>query len=197
MPVTYQKRHRESFLIKISNTGNIQQYPATVWIESWGMQYCGSRRFIPDPVFFIPDPGSGSASKNLSILTPKNCFYGIGNMIQKVHTESGSWFFTHPGSRGQKGTGSRIRTGWMEETYLLPEVTKLNPCVSMVISEEFTSTVLLNGGASPSARGDKAEALGLNGDTGALDVLLHVPVDKRRFPRRMVPWRGQLLWHYR
>ncbi len=43
----------------------------------------------------------------------------------------------------------------------------------------------------PSARGDKAETLGLYGDTGALDVLLHVPVDKGRFPRRMVPWRGE------
>jgi hypothetical protein len=75
----------------------------------------------------------------------------------------------------------------MEEPYLLPEVTKLNPWVSMVISEEFTTTVLLNGGASPSARGDKAEALSLDGDTGALDVLLHVPVDKGRLPRRMVP----------
>ncbi len=26
-----------------------------------------------------------------------------------VHPGSGSWLFTHPGSRGQKGTGSRIR----------------------------------------------------------------------------------------
>jgi hypothetical protein len=32
---------------------------------------------IPDPgsrVKKIPDPGSGSASKNLSIFNPKNCF---------------------------------------------------------------------------------------------------------------------------
>jgi hypothetical protein len=43
-------------------------------------------------------------------------------------------------------------------------------------------------------KADKAESLGLYGDTGALRVLLHVPVDKRRFPRRMVPWkRGELL----
>ncbi len=30
-------------------------------------------------------------------------------MIRVVHTGSGSCFFTHPGSRGQKGNGSRIR----------------------------------------------------------------------------------------
>jgi hypothetical protein len=34
---------------------------------------------------------------------------------------------------------------------------------------------------------DKAEALGLCDDTGALDVLLHIPVDKGGFPRGMVP----------
>jgi hypothetical protein len=47
----------------------------------------------------------------------------------------------------------------------------------------------------PSARGDEAESLGLYGDTGALDMLLHVPVDKGRFPRRMVPWRGENYYH--
>ncbi len=30
-------------------------------------------------------------------------------MTRVVHPGSGSWFFTHPGSRGQNGTGSRIR----------------------------------------------------------------------------------------
>ncbi len=30
-------------------------------------------------------------------------------MIRDVHPGSGSWCFTHPRSRGQKGTGSRIR----------------------------------------------------------------------------------------
>ncbi len=30
-------------------------------------------------------------------------------MIWVVHPGSGSWVFTHPGSRGQKGSGSRIR----------------------------------------------------------------------------------------
>jgi hypothetical protein len=45
----------------------------------------------------------------------------------------------------------------------------------------------------PSAGGDEAESLGLYGDTGALDVLLHVPVDKGGFPRRMVPWRRRII----
>jgi len=30
-------------------------------------------------------------------------------MIRDEHSGSGSWFFTHPWSRGQKGTGYRIR----------------------------------------------------------------------------------------
>ncbi len=48
------------------------------------MQCCGSGMFIPDPNFSlpnrgsrvkkIPDPGSDSASKNLSTFNPKNCF---------------------------------------------------------------------------------------------------------------------------
>jgi len=46
-------------------------------------------------------PDRGSASKNLSILTPKNGF---------IDPDPGSafWFFTYPVSRGQKATGSRI-----------------------------------------------------------------------------------------
>jgi hypothetical protein len=39
--------------------------------------------YIPNPNFSIPDPNPGSASKNLSILTPKN-----GNMIRLVHSGS-------------------------------------------------------------------------------------------------------------
>jgi hypothetical protein len=83
--------------------------------------------FIPDPTFFhpgsrirtvsIPDPGS--ASKNLSILTPKkpkNGFQALENMIRVVHPESRIRMMTFypsripdPRPRGQKGTGSRIR----------------------------------------------------------------------------------------
>jgi hypothetical protein len=82
-------------------------------------QFCGSGIFIPDrnffhpqsgdPNFFYPDPGS--ASKDLSILTQK--------MVSKL-LEIWSGFFIpypdpeffpipDPGSRGQNGTGSRIR----------------------------------------------------------------------------------------
>ncbi len=73
--------------------------------------------FILDPNFFpsqIPDPNffhPGSASKNVSILTPK--------IFSKL-SEIWSWLFIpdpdpdflpipDPGSRDQKGTGSRIR----------------------------------------------------------------------------------------
>jgi hypothetical protein len=57
---------------------------------------------IPDPTFSIPDPGSRvkkipdlgsrSAPKNLSIFNPKNCFYALGNMIWdvKLDPEPGS-----------------------------------------------------------------------------------------------------------
>ncbi len=65
-------------------------------------QCCGSGMFIPDPNFFLP----GSASNSL---TQKFGLWTLGNMIRVVHTGSGSCFFTHPGSRGQKGNGSRIR----------------------------------------------------------------------------------------
>ncbi len=51
---------------------------------------CRSGMFIPDPNFSIPDPGpksfpdpgSGSAYKNLSILNPKNCFQALRNMVR-------------------------------------------------------------------------------------------------------------------
>jgi hypothetical protein len=76
---------------------------------------CLSRiRFFPsrilDPNFSIPVPGS--AYKNLSILTPKNGFYALGNMIGLFIPDPDP-NFTHPGSRGQKGTGSRI---WIRNT---------------------------------------------------------------------------------
>jgi hypothetical protein len=41
---------------------------------------------IPEPNLSIPDPGS--ASKNLSILTQKNGFLTLGNMIRVVQTAS-------------------------------------------------------------------------------------------------------------
>jgi hypothetical protein len=73
-------------------------------------QCCGSGMLIPDPgsKYFHPaswakkilDPVSESASKNLSIFNPKKRFLSSHMILG---------FFTHPGSRYQKGTGSRIR----------------------------------------------------------------------------------------
>ncbi len=89
--------------------------------------------FVPDfgsriRLFFIPDPGCYLFPSRIRIVSipdpncfhpvsrirtkefnPKNGFYALGNMIRVVHPGSGSWLFTYPGSRGQKGTGSRIR----------------------------------------------------------------------------------------
>jgi hypothetical protein len=52
----------------------------------------------------IPDLGSGSATTNLSILNPKNCYSALGNMIRDVHSGSRIQIFPFPdpGSRGQK-----------------------------------------------------------------------------------------------
>ncbi len=62
--------------------------------------------FIPDPglrVKKIPDPGSESASKNLSIFNPKIVSKlsekWSGMFIPDADPVSGSWFFTHPGYR--------------------------------------------------------------------------------------------------
>ncbi len=74
-------------------------------ISSFADQGCLSQ--IPDPKFFHPrsriwDPNfspkffpsgildPGSASKNLSILTKKNCFSALRNMIRIFHPGSGS-----------------------------------------------------------------------------------------------------------
>jgi hypothetical protein len=65
-------------------------YEAVLWFRK---VYPGFRI----PIFSIPDPGS--ASKNLSILTPKNCFWALRHIIWVVHPVFGSWVFTHPGSR--------------------------------------------------------------------------------------------------
>jgi hypothetical protein len=37
----------------------------------------------------LKDLGSGTASKNLSIFNPKNCFKVLGNMIRDIHPRSG------------------------------------------------------------------------------------------------------------
>jgi hypothetical protein len=80
---------------------------------------------IPDPGskrFRFPDPGSGSASKNLSIFNPKTKVSEKLSGIFIPYTD-----FFHPGSRGQKRTEFQIRIrntdestlilfGWMEES---------------------------------------------------------------------------------
>ncbi len=61
-------------------------------------QCCGSGIFIPGTSFFNPgsrvkkisDPGSGSASKNLSIFNPKIAKFSEEGMIWDVHPGSGS-----------------------------------------------------------------------------------------------------------
>ncbi len=66
---------------------------------------------IPDSgsrVKKILDPGSWSASKNLSIFYPKICFSALGNMIRDVYPGSGSLFFTYPKSRIQESKRHRI-----------------------------------------------------------------------------------------
>jgi hypothetical protein len=35
-----------------------------------------------------PDPGSGSATKNLGIINPNNCYQALGNMIRDVYSGS-------------------------------------------------------------------------------------------------------------
>ncbi len=73
-------------------------------------QCCGSGMFIPDPTFFYPgselSPSRIRTSKNLSILTPKKWFLSS----RKYDPVADFLPIPDPGSRGQKGTGSRIRT---------------------------------------------------------------------------------------
>jgi hypothetical protein len=51
------------------------------------IQCCGSGMLIPDSTFFHPDPGS--ASKNLSILTPKKWFLSSRKYDRVGHPGSG------------------------------------------------------------------------------------------------------------
>ncbi len=66
----------------------------------------------------LKDPEPGSASHNISIFNPKNCFQALGNMIRDVHPDPGPDFFSipgpDPGPQGKKtqkapDPGSRIR----------------------------------------------------------------------------------------
>ncbi len=92
-------------------------------------QCCGSGMFIPDPTFFHPgsqisDPNClhpGSASKNLSILTQKNGFSAIENMIRVVHPGSRIRMLTFYSSRIRiRNTG--LRPSCLFAYYTLPRV---------------------------------------------------------------------------
>ncbi len=69
--------------------------------------YPGSDFFHPGSEFFP----SRIRIKEFKYFYPKKWFLSsaLGNMIRDVHHGSGSWPFKHPGSRGRKGTGFRIR----------------------------------------------------------------------------------------
>jgi hypothetical protein len=64
---------------------------------------------IPDPNFF--HPGSTIYNEEFKYLTKKmvSKLTEIWSWLFIPDPDHGSWFFTHPGSRGQNGTGSRIR----------------------------------------------------------------------------------------
>ncbi len=49
-----------------------------------------------------PDQGSGFASENLNYINRKKLFLSCRKYDPGCHSRSGSWFFTHPGSRGKK-----------------------------------------------------------------------------------------------
>ncbi len=85
---------------------------------------CGFRMFIPDPTFFHPE-----SEFFPSLICIKEFKYFNPKMVSKLQ-EIWSRFFnpdpdpdflpiSDPGSRGQKGTGSRIRnTGFFESPYI-------------------------------------------------------------------------------
>jgi hypothetical protein len=80
---------------------------------------CGSEMLIPDRVYSIPDPNffipdPGSASKNISILTPKKWFLnsrkydpGCSSRIRIPDPDPDFLLIPDPGSRGQKGAKGR------------------------------------------------------------------------------------------
>ncbi len=90
--------------------GKIQTLP------DCGFSVLGIRNVYPRSDFFpsririfsIPDPGS--SSKNLSILTQKNGFSALGNLVRVVHTPDPDPDFwpTHRGSRIQGSERHRI-----------------------------------------------------------------------------------------
>ncbi len=90
--------------IRICGLGNSQPYGGSV---------LRILDFYPVPNFFYLR--SQIRIKECKYFNPKNGFEALGNMIRVVHARSGFRLFNHPGSRGQKGTGPRIRFRNSEE----------------------------------------------------------------------------------
>jgi hypothetical protein len=72
-------------------------------------QCCGSGKFIPDPFFSIPDPGLKRSRIRICVKEVKSFLssqkYDPGCLSRIPDLD----FFSHPGSLGQKSTGSWIR----------------------------------------------------------------------------------------
>jgi hypothetical protein len=72
----------QELLLLLTLLNNKIQLKRLVAFLFYIIQCCGSRMLILDPIFSIPDSGSGSrakkiqdsGSKNLSIFNPKKCF---------------------------------------------------------------------------------------------------------------------------
>ncbi len=82
-------------------------------------QCCGSGTFIPNPTFF--HPGSRIRIKEFKYFNPKKWFLSSRKYDQGCSSRIPDPDpFTHSGSRGQKGTRSRIRnTGEYGYRYIL------------------------------------------------------------------------------
>jgi len=102
---------------KISDNEIIEVFSNLQLLQNTLLSCCGSGLFIPDSgsEFFhsgfrvkkIPDPGSGSASKNPSLINPKKLF--LNSRKYDRGCSSRIRILTFYPSRDQKGTGSRIR----------------------------------------------------------------------------------------
>jgi hypothetical protein len=113
--------------------------------------------FIPDPesdffpsrirIFSTPDPGSASKYFN-----PKNGFQALGNKIQVVHPGSGPdpdfLPIPDPGSRDQKGTGSRSPDSDPQHRLKKPAVDRNTnyPIFGLAVSGAVISCALVSGG---------------------------------------------------
>jgi hypothetical protein len=80
--------------------------------KNYYFQCCGSGTFIPDTNFFHPGSEVFSSIKEFKYFNPKKWF--LGSQKYDPGCSSRIWILIFssiqdPGSRGEKGTGSRIR----------------------------------------------------------------------------------------